>query len=159
MNNGYELAYLDNETAIRANQIAGESGAVRDMNGLGSAMVAPRNAALYQQSNIVEQAAILIQRIALNHPFFDGNKRAAFILGSTLLMRNGYQLAYQNEHEEMELAYTIESMIAEKKFENLVQWIEKHLIASEDKESSDIEQVMQFIAKSHPRIIKYLGEN
>lgn len=129
-----ELNYIDRETAIQANQIVGEDGFVRFENGLGSALAAPRNAALYEDADIVEQATILIQRIALNHPFVDGNKRTAFILGSTFLMINGYALTYQNEQDEMELAYTIEAMVVEKNFEDLVQWIENHLSVFEDNE-------------------------
>lgn len=159
MNKDGQIQYLDREMAIKANQLAGESGAIRDMNGLESAMVAPRNAALYQGDDIVKQASILIQRVALNHPFVDGNKRAAFILGSAFLELNGYQLHYQNEQEEMALAYTIESMIAEKNFENLVQWIEKHLIVAASVGSTNIEQIMQLIVQRHPKIITYLGEN
>ncbi|GER90647.1 hypothetical protein KDW_48090 [Dictyobacter vulcani] len=59
----------------------------------------------------------------------------------------------------MDLAYTIESMIAEKNFEHLVQWIEKHLMAAASVRSTDIEQIMQLIVKRHPKIITYLGEN
>jgi death-on-curing protein len=121
------IRYPSIETAIRANQIAGEDGAVRDMNGLGSALAALRNAAAYEDADLINQAAILIQRIALNHPFIDGNKRAAFILGSTFLMINGYQLSYRDEQEEMALAYTIEAMVADKSFDNLVEWIEDHI--------------------------------
>lgn len=119
--------YPSIESAIRANIIAGEDGSVRDMNGLGSALAAPRNAASYEDADLVNQAAILMQRVALNHPFIDGNKRTAFILGSTFLMINGYQFSYQDEQEEMELAYTIEAMVAEKSFPDLVEWIEKHI--------------------------------
>ena len=122
-----DLIYIDRETAIRANQIIGEDGFVRFENGLGSALAAPKNAALYEDADIVEQAAILIQRIALNHPFVDGNKRTAFILGSTFLMINGYTLTYRDEQDEMDLAYTIEAMVVEKHFDDLVQWIENHL--------------------------------
>lgn len=122
-----ECRYLDIETAVRANKIAGEDGAIRDMNLLSSALAAPQNAAWYQNADIVEQAALLIERIAFNHPFVDGNKRTAFILGSTFLMVNGYQLNYRDEQEEMELAQTIEEMIVAKNFGNLVQWIGNHL--------------------------------
>jgi death on curing protein len=101
------------------------------MNGLGSALAAPRNVAAYEDADLVNQAAILIQRLCLNHPFIDGNKRTAFIMGSTFLMINGYQLSYRDEQEEMELAYTIESMVADKSFDILVNWIETHIIPFE----------------------------
>ncbi|GER90644.1 hypothetical protein KDW_48060 [Dictyobacter vulcani] len=48
MDSNKQIHYLDRDMAIKANQLAGESGAIRDMNGLESAVVAPRNAALYQ---------------------------------------------------------------------------------------------------------------
>lgn len=157
MHTNNEKKYLDIEAAIQANHIAGETGAVRDMNGLGSALAAPQHIALYQDADLVEQAAILIQRIAQNHPFIDGNKRVAFILGSTFLMINGYQIQYQDEQEEMALAYAIEAMVAEKNFENLLQWLVTHLEAFENRPIKSEEQIMQLVAEEHPKIIAYLG--
>jgi death on curing protein len=46
-------------------------------------------------------------------------------------MINDYQLSYRDEQEEMELAYTIESMVADKSFDILVNWIETHIIPFE----------------------------
>lgn len=129
-----EINYPSIETAIRANQIAGEDGSVRDLNGLGSALAAPKNAAAYENADIVEQAAILIQRVALAHPFVDGNKRAAFILGSSFLLINGYQIQYEDEQEEMDLAVTIEAMVAEKNYQALVDWIRAHVAKMQDDE-------------------------
>ncbi|GLV57666.1 hypothetical protein KDH_45020 [Dictyobacter sp. S3.2.2.5] len=152
-----EKRYPDIDEAIQANHIAGEAGVVRDMNGLGSALAAPRNIALYQDTSIVELAATLIERIAQNHPFIDGNKRVAFILGSTFLIINGYQIHYRDKQDEMSLAYTIESMVAEKKFEELVRWLETHLEVCDDSANQGVEQIMQQIADEHPEIIAYLG--
>ncbi|GCE18196.1 type II toxin-antitoxin system death-on-curing family toxin [Dictyobacter kobayashii] len=112
---------------------------------------------LYQNAGMVEQAAILIQRLAQNHPFIDGNKRVAFILGSTFLMINGYQIQYKDEQEEMALAYAIESMVAEKNFENLVQWFAGHVERFVDSAIKNEEQIMQLVANEHPKIIAYLG--
>lgn len=122
-----EIRYPSIETAILANQAAGESGAILNMNGLDSALKAPRNAAAYEDADLVNQTAILIQRIALNHPFVDGNKRTAFILGGSFLLINGFQFRYRDEQEEMELAATIETMVADKDFPILVEWIENHI--------------------------------
>jgi death on curing protein len=41
---------------------------------------------------IEEKAAALVQSVAANHGFIDGNKRTAFILLILLLNRSGYRL-------------------------------------------------------------------
>jgi death-on-curing protein len=40
---------------------------------------------------LVEQAAVLLQHLAKNHPLPDANKRAAFLLTSRFLDANGHQ--------------------------------------------------------------------
>ena len=42
---------------------------------------------------ILEKAAILVARLARNHPLPDGNKRTAFFLMGVFLERNGSQLS------------------------------------------------------------------
>jgi death-on-curing protein len=132
-----EYKYLSAEVAIEANKVVGNDGAVRDWALLDSALNAPRNAAYYEEADVVEQAAILIQRVALNHPFSDGNKRTAFVLGSTFLLINGYQIRYRSDEEEVEFAVSIEAMVAQKDFESMVEWIEEHLSSFEEEGDKD----------------------
>jgi death-on-curing protein len=57
---------------------------------LESALMRPRMAAYYEDTDLPKQAALLILGIAQAHPFVDGNKRAAFAAGIVTLQLNGY---------------------------------------------------------------------
>lgn len=126
-----DIRYIEADTALEINRLLGHEGALRDANLLESALVAPQNAAYYQQADIVEQTAILIERVALNHPFVDGNKRTAFILGSTFLLINGWEIVYNDEEEEIEYAQQIEQLVSMKDFEGVIAWIRAHITTLE----------------------------
>ncbi|MFE7514397.1 type II toxin-antitoxin system death-on-curing family toxin [Streptomyces sp. NPDC057540] len=62
---------------------------------LASAVHRPR-ARMFGESaydDVYEQAAALLHAIATNHPFVDGNKRAAWLSAATFLAVNGVDLA------------------------------------------------------------------
>jgi death-on-curing protein len=56
---------------------------------LESAVQRAENAAFYGRADLIEQAAVLCDGIALNRPFVDGNKRSAFAACLTFLDANG----------------------------------------------------------------------
>ncbi|MFJ9829402.1 type II toxin-antitoxin system death-on-curing family toxin [Streptomyces sp. NPDC101160] len=63
---------------------------------LESAVHRPR-ARMYGESayrDLHEQAAVLLHAIASNHPFVDGNKRAAWLSAATFLAVNGVDLGH-----------------------------------------------------------------
>jgi death-on-curing protein len=62
---------------------------VLDKGSLESALARPRSG--YYRS-VSEQAAALMQSLAMNHPFVDGNKRVAFALTAIFLKLNGLSL-------------------------------------------------------------------
>jgi death-on-curing protein len=62
---------------------------VRNMNLLESAVFRPRSG---YYSNIIEDAAALMELPANNQAFLDGNKRVAFVMTDTMLRANGYTL-------------------------------------------------------------------
>ncbi|WP_327189516.1 type II toxin-antitoxin system death-on-curing family toxin [Streptomyces xinghaiensis] len=67
---------------------------VRDAGLLESAVHRP-SAAMYGEEaypDIFDKAAALLQSLAVNHPFFDGNKRTAWLSCATFLAINGIQL-------------------------------------------------------------------
>lgn len=49
---------------------------------------------------IFEKAATILESIAKNHPFIDGNKRTAFVCSVTFLEVNGYKTAFDAEKAE-----------------------------------------------------------
>jgi prophage maintenance system killer protein len=70
-----QYIYIASSTAHEVNRMLGYDGALRDENLLESALAAPIHAAYYGEADIVEQAAILLERIAKNHPYIDGVRR------------------------------------------------------------------------------------
>lgn len=71
----------------------GGSGGIRDEGLFESALMRPQNLALYNEnSDIADLAASYAYGLAKNHPFVDGNKRAAFLSVGLFLGLNGYRL-------------------------------------------------------------------
>jgi death-on-curing protein len=73
-------------------QHGGLSG-VRDENLLESALARPQNRYAYEDlTDIIELAATYCVAVSSNHPFVDGNKRAAFLALAMFLTKNGLHL-------------------------------------------------------------------
>lgn len=66
---------------------------VRDQGLLESALDRPKNRWAYEQSELAELAAAYAFGVARNHPFVDGNKRAAFASLMVFLRYNGIRFA------------------------------------------------------------------
>ena len=66
-------------------QFGGSSG-LRDMGALESALLRPQ---MGYYEGTVEEAAALMESLANNHPFVDGNKRVALAVTDTFLRLNG----------------------------------------------------------------------
>jgi death on curing protein len=62
---------------------------IRDRGLLESAVFRPRNG---YYNDIIEEAAALMESLAKNRAFLDGNKRVAFVMTDTMLRANGYFL-------------------------------------------------------------------
>lgn len=77
--------------AIHARQLRlfGGPPGLRDEGALESALGRPMNRAAYGVTDLAELAAAYAFGIAKNHPFIDGNKRAAFLSLITFLGLNG----------------------------------------------------------------------
>ena len=70
----------------------GGASGLRDEGLLDSALARPVNLALYETPDAAALAASYGVGLAKNHPFVDGNKRAAFLAVGLFLMANGYRL-------------------------------------------------------------------
>jgi death on curing protein len=70
----------------------GGSPGIRDEGLLESALARARNLAAYGAPDIADLAASYAVGLAKNHPFVDGNKRAAFLGIGLFLMLNGRRL-------------------------------------------------------------------
>ncbi len=80
--------------AIHEEQIAEHGGlaGIREMPLLLSALGRPQNLAAYGNPDIADLAASYAIGIARNHAFLDGNKRTAWVVAETFLLKNGYEL-------------------------------------------------------------------
>jgi death on curing protein len=83
------LLLLHSETLAQHGGLAG----VRDHGLLESALARPRNLHAYEPgSDLARLAAAYGFGLARNHPFNDGNKRAAFLAMGLFLLINGREL-------------------------------------------------------------------
>jgi death-on-curing protein len=87
---------LDEVLAIHADQIRqyGGSHGVRDVGLLGSAVAMPQASfgGTYLHTSFAEMAAAYLFHIAQNHPFIDGNKRAALAAALAFIWLNDQRL-------------------------------------------------------------------
>jgi len=67
----------------------GGSHGLRDQGGLEAAIFRPQ---IRYYNNLAEEAAALMESLANNHAFVDGNKRVSFALTDTFLRLNGFYL-------------------------------------------------------------------
>jgi death-on-curing protein len=70
---------------------------VRDLPFLQSALARPQNLAAYESPDVAELAASYALGIARNRAFLDGNKRTAWVVAETFLLKNGYELIAHDE--------------------------------------------------------------
>ena len=108
----------------------GGKAGIRDDALLDSALTRPQQKFNYDpESTLFELAAAYSFGIAKNHPFVDGNKRTAFIVGTLFLEINGFRL----NAAEPEAAVTFESLAADTLSESdLAQWFERNCIKAND---------------------------
>lgn len=71
----------------------GGAAGMRDEGLLDSALARAKNLAAYGDPDVADLAAAYGSGISQNHPFVDGNKRAAFLSVGLFLALNGYRLA------------------------------------------------------------------
>ena len=74
--------------AVLMKRYGGPSG-VRDPGALEAALFRPQTG---YYTDIVAEAAALMESLAINHPFVDGNKRIAFAATDVFLRINGWRL-------------------------------------------------------------------
>jgi death-on-curing protein len=102
----------------------GGSTGIRDEGLLDSALARPQNRFLYApESDLFELAASYGYGIARNHPFIDGNKRAAFHSIGLFLSINGCELVA----DQLDAIQTMLSLAAnELSEEQFADWIRKN---------------------------------
>lgn len=116
------LRLLHRETLAEFGGLSG----MRDEGLFLSALARPRNLFVYEEvTNISRLAAAYAYGIARNHPFNDGNKRAAFLAIGMFLAINGFLLKV----EPTEAVNTMLALAAGNLTElELASWIEKFIL-------------------------------
>lgn len=91
MSQGFDYLTLADALALHAILIRkyGGTDGVRDMGALESALFRPQTG---YYADLVAEGAALLESLAMNHPFLDGNKRVAFAVTDTFLRINGYRI-------------------------------------------------------------------
>ncbi len=120
-----ELQWLDTSIVldVHAEQLAlfGGADGVRDLGLLESALGRPLNKFAYGETNLAKLAAAYAFGIARNHPFVDGNKRAAFASIVVFLGLNGIDF---DVPPEAATAVIFGMAAGEINEDGLAQWIE-----------------------------------
>ena len=73
-----------------------------------SALARPQQAAIYENADLIRQAATLYFGLIKNHPWLGGNKRTATAVVDDFLQRNGYEIKV-SIREIVSLVLAIES--------------------------------------------------
>lgn len=97
---------------------------LRDLGALESALDRPRNKLAYGETELASLAAAYAYGIARNHPFVDGNKRAAFIAMMVFLRLNGVRFAPSPAEATSAILGLAAGEISE---EGLTRWIRDNL--------------------------------
>lgn len=100
----------------------GGSMGLRDRGALESALARPQ---IGYYDGLIEEAAALMESLAMNHPFVDGNKRIAFATTAIFLGMNGHFIDCDSREAHaffMQLFDTNSFNFAE-----LKTWLEEHV--------------------------------
>jgi death on curing protein len=110
---------------LHAESLAEHGGAagIRDEGLLDSALARPLNLAAYEDPDYAALAAAYAFGIAKNHPFVDGNKRAAFLGAGLFLALNGYRLSASQLDATQAMLALAAGEIDEA---NFARWIRDH---------------------------------
>jgi death-on-curing protein len=111
---------------VHAEQLAlfGGPDGIRDLGLLESALARPLNKFAYGETDLAALAAAYAFGIAKNHPFVDGNKRAAFASIIVFLGINGIDLIVPPEQATAVILALAGGEIGE---EGLARWIDDNL--------------------------------
>jgi len=97
---------------------------LRDEGLLESALARPENLAAYGNPDVAGLAASYGFGLAKNHPFIDGNKRAAFLSVGLFLHLNGYRLRATQAEATLTMLGLAAGDVTEPEF---AAWLREHV--------------------------------
>jgi death-on-curing protein len=92
---------------------------------LESALARPRNSAIYENADLIRQAATLCFGLIKNHPWTAGNKRTASFLMEEFLFRNRRELTATSK-DLLEMSLAVES--DRWKVDEIEKWLRSKII-------------------------------
>ncbi len=98
---------------------------LRDEGLLESALARPLNLVAYGQPDFADLGAAYATGLAKNHPFVDGNKRAAFLAVGLFLYLNGYRLAATQAEATLAVLALAAGDLSEEEFAG---WLRSHTV-------------------------------
>lgn len=104
----------------------GGAAGMRDEGLLDSALARAQNLAAYDEPDVAALAAAYGSGISQNHPFVDGNKRAAFLSVGLFLALNGYRLVATQAEATIAMLALAAGELDEAEF---AAWLRAHLVA------------------------------
>ena len=124
-NSPVQFLTLDEAIAIheRLIEVFGGPAGIRDPGLLESALYRPQTG---YYPNLIGMAAALFESLLMNHPFVDGNKRAAFFMTDIFLRLNGHRLKVEPENAHQFIIGILER--GEETFPSLQKWLQEHLV-------------------------------
>ena len=108
---------------LTVRELGGSLG-LRDMGALESALLRPQ---MGYYDGLIEEAAALLESLAMNHPFIDGNKRTAFYATDAFLRMNGSFIDCDNDETHRFFMRLFETNSF--RFAQLKEWLEEHVKA------------------------------
>jgi death on curing protein len=115
---------------LHAELLAEHGGAagLRDRGALESPLARPRQLQAYEpETDLCALAAACARGIIQNHPFVDGNKRAAFVALGAFLSLNGLYLDATEKAAEQVIVELAAGRLSE---EQLAAWLREHCTGS-----------------------------
>jgi death on curing protein len=121
--------WIDKNALLRLHDeslsLHGGASGIRNEGLLDSALARPLNLALYEQPDVAALAASYGCGLAKNHPFIDGNKRAAFLAVGLFLFLNRYRLTATQVDATLTVLALAAGEIDETEF---AEWIRQHSV-------------------------------
>ncbi len=111
----FEIMFYYGETRI----------GIAEPNLIESALARPQNAAVYENADVIRQAATLCYGLIKNHPWHGGNKRTATALMDSFLHRNGCDLQV-SLNEIIEFSLNVESDVW--KVDEIENWLREKVV-------------------------------
>ena len=100
----------------------GGAAGLRDMGALESALLRPQ---MGYYDGLIEEAAALMESLAMNHPFVDGNKRTALGATDTFLRLNSHFIDCDSRETYDHFMKLFETNFF--RFAELLSWLEEHV--------------------------------